>query len=232
MSVMKRVEQALLLTGTVLLGTFLIVTVHSAVSAHLAIWRFEERTDTGGQAQLTLDEPPIFSQWAETRVAAYKRSLLEWATPAMALLRIDRLGLRVPVFEGTNELVLNRGAGWIVGTAKPGEPGNVGIAGHRDGFFRVLQDLQSGDRVEVMTRAATLTFTVDAIAIVDPGDVQVLDPGPTPSLTLVTCYPFYFVGSAPQRFIVHASIVETVDRNANALSAAAVVAGRSQEDKR
>jgi sortase A len=229
---MIRVEQALLLTGTVLLGTYLSVMAHSAVSAHLATWQFEHTTETRGQAQLTPEEPPSFSRWTESRIVAYKKSLLEWATPAMAMLRIERLGLRVPVFEGTNELVLNRGAGWIVGTAKPGEPGNVGIAGHRDGFFRVLQDLQSGDRVEVVTRAARLTFKVDGIAIVDPSDVYVLGPEPTASLTLVTCYPFYFVGSAPQRFIVHASIVETVDRNANALSAAAVVAGRSQEDLR
>jgi sortase A len=83
--------------------------------------------------------------------------------------------------------------------------------------------------VELATPAATLTFAVDAIAIVDPSDVYVLGPAPTPSLTLVTCYPFYFVGSAPRRFVVHASIVETVDRTANALSAAAV-AGRSLED--
>jgi len=226
---MMRVERALLLTGTVLLGTYLSVTVHSVVSAHLATWQFEATTQTGRRPMVTAEEPPRFSRWADSRVAAYKKSLLEWATPAMALLRIERLGLRVPVFEGTDELVLNRGAGWIVGTAKPGDRGNVGIAGHRDGFFRLLEDLQSGDRVELATPAATLTFAVDAIAIVDPSDVYVLGPAPTPSLTLVTCYPFYFVGSAPRRFVVHASIVETVDRTANALSAAAV-AGRSLED--
>ena len=229
MSPMMRVERALLLTGTVLLGTYLSVAVHSVVSAHLATWQFEETTQTGRRAVVTAEESPSFSRWADSRVAAYKKSLLEWATPAMALLRIERLGLRVPVFEGTDELVLNRGAGWIVGTAKPGDRGNVGIAGHRDGFFRLLEDLQSGDRVELATPSATLTFAVDAIAIVDPSDVYVLGPAPTPSLTLVTCYPFYFVGSAPRRFVVHASIVETVDRTANALSAAAVV-GRSLED--
>jgi sortase A len=232
MNALIGVERALLVTGTVLFGTYLSVTAHSAVSAHLAVWHFDQTTQTGGQRLLAPEEHPRFSRWAESRVVEYKKSLLGWATPAMALLRIERLGLSVPVFEGTSELVLNRGAGWIAGTAKPGEPGNVGLAGHRDGFFRVLQDLQAGDRVEMATRGATLTFKVDAIAIVDPSDVYVLGPEPTPSLTLVTCYPFYFVGSAPQRFIVHASIVETVDRNENALSAAAVVAGRSQEDKR
>jgi sortase A len=86
--------------------------------------------------------------------------------------------------------------------------GNVGIAGHRDGFFRGLKDLQLGDRLDLTTPHAALAFTVDEITIVEPRDVHVLEPRSRPSLTLVTCYPFYFVGNAPQRYIVHASIDE------------------------
>jgi sortase A len=122
----------------------------------------------------------------------------------LAVIALPQHDLRVPVFEGTSELTLNDGAGWIVGTARPGEDGNIGIAGHRDSFFRALKDAKVGDVIELSTLKETDTYTVDQIEIVDPKDVSVLGPRPLPSLTLVTCYPFYFVGPAPQRFIVHA----------------------------
>jgi sortase A len=115
------------------------------------------------------------------------------------------LDIRAPVFEGTDEWELNRGLGWIQGTASPGEAGNVGIAGHRDGFFRALKDVRVGDDIELLTLRRAASYTVDAIEIVTPDNVGVLRPRGAPSLTLVTCYPFYFVGDAPQRFIVHAT---------------------------
>ena len=114
--------------------------------------------------------------------------------------------LEVPVFDGTDDLTLNRGAGRIIGTARLGEPGNTGIAGHRDGFFRGLKDIAAGDKLDLVTLGRTERYTVTAIQITTPEDVSVLGPTDTPSLTLVTCYPFYFVGSAPQRFIVRATI--------------------------
>jgi sortase A len=100
--------------------------------------------------------------------------------------------------------VLNRGAGWIEGTAGLGSSGNVGVAGHRDGFFRGLKDINEGDAIEIATIDGSLTYKVSEIMIVEPKDVYVLEPTPDPSVTLVTCYPFYFVGNAPQRYIVRA----------------------------
>jgi sortase A len=127
----------------------------------------------------------------------------------LAVLSIPKLGLDVPVFEGTGELTLNQGAGRIVGTARPGEQGNIGIAGHRDGFFRGLKDVRVGDRIELAVLGRRSAYTVDSITVVKPGDVSVLRARARPSLTLVTCYPFYFVGDAPQRYIVQASLAES-----------------------
>jgi LPXTG-site transpeptidase (sortase) family protein len=95
-------------------------------------------------------------------------------------------------------------AAWASSKTRPGTEGNVGIAGHRDGFFRALKDIAEGDAIELQTLGGRETYRVERTWIVEPEDVSVLDPTPSRSLTLVTCYPFYFVGSAPQRFIVRA----------------------------
>ena len=144
------------------------------------------------------------SLWSEKRIQAYKNSLSQHFSPPLAVLRISRFQLTVPVFEGTDDLTLNRGVGRIAGTAQPGELGNVGIAGHRDGFFRVLKDIQIGDLIELLVNNRTLVYKVRSVEIVDPSNTEVLQNADESELTLVTCYPFYFVGSAPQRFIVHA----------------------------
>jgi sortase A len=122
----------------------------------------------------------------------------------------------VPVLEGTDDLILNRGVGLIAGTARPGDEGNIGIAGHRDGFFRGLKDVGPGDRIELAEEGKTETFVIDNIVIVDPKDVSILARRERPSLTLVTCYPFYFIGSAPQRYIVQASLTSSDLRNLQA----------------
>ena len=124
--------------------------------------------------------------------------------PAIAVLRVPRIGLEVPVFEGTSDANLDRGAGHIEGTPPPGTAGNVGIAGHRDGFFRGLKDVVLGDAMELETRTGTLRFVVDNLTLVGPEDTWVLDDTPSPRVSLVTCYPFYYQGSAPRRYIVQA----------------------------
>jgi sortase A len=149
-----------------------------------------------------------FALWSEKRVRAYKDALAMHLEAPIAVLSIPSVGIEVPVFEGTDGVTMNRGAGRIEGTAGPGEPGNIGIAAHRDGFFRRLKDIHVGDHVELSTSGENYVYAVGEILIVDPADVSVLRPQPQPSLTLVTCYPFYFVGDAPQRYIVHASLVE------------------------
>ncbi len=128
----------------------------------------------------------------------------------LAVLRIPRLNLEAPVLEGTDEFTLNRGVGRILGTARPGQSGNIGIAGHRDGFFRPLRDIRAGDPIELITISEKTVYAVERIRIVDPGDVSILRPRSEPSLTLVTCYPFYFVGPAPKRYIVEASLQEEI----------------------
>ena len=119
----------------------------------------------------------------------------------VAILRVPDLHLEVPVFATDSELHLNRGAGLIAGMGDPDKGGNVGIAGHRDGFFRALKDVKPGQLIEIETRARTHRYRVVSTEIVDPKDVHVLEDTLDPTVT-VTCYPFYFLGSAPQRFIV------------------------------
>jgi sortase A len=124
----------------------------------------------------------------------------------LAILRIPKLRMEVPVLAGTDEITLNRGVGQIAGTATPGETGNIGIAGHRDSFFRNLKDITRGDAIELETRTGSETYIVDRILITDETDATVLRSREQPSITLVTCYPFHFVGPAPRRFVVQAHL--------------------------
>jgi sortase A len=229
-----RVEQLLSVAGVVLVSAWLAIVLYGSASSRLALREFDKaQAATLSEASSPSgDDESEFSFWDQKRIEAYRDSLLVWVDPPVAVMSIEKLGLRVPVFEGTSDLVLNRGAGWISGTARPGEPGNVGIAGHRDGFFRGLKDIQLGDRIELSAPDTKLAFTVDEIRVVAPTDVHVLQPRSRASLTLVTCYPFYFVGSAPQRYIVHASVVETArSRGTDTLPVAEIV-GRIQEERK
>ncbi len=117
---------------------------------------------------------------------------------------IPRLGLSVPIFQGTKSKTLRIGAGHIEGTTIPGEAGNSGIAAHRDTFFRPLQNIRTKDEIQIETARGFSNYQVDSIRIVFPDEVAVLEPTTESGLTLVTCYPFYFVGAAPKRFVVHA----------------------------
>ena len=142
--------------------------------------------------------------WSPGRVKAYKAALLRDTPPTLAILRIPRIKLEVPVYDGTTDAVLDLAAGRIEYTALPGTVGNVGIAAHRDGFFRVLKDIKEGDALVLDTPVATEQYRVEWIRITTPDDVSVIDPTPRPAVTLVGCYPFYHSGPAPQRFIVRA----------------------------
>jgi sortase A len=129
------------------------------------------------------------------------------AVPIKGLIgRIDigRLGLSVVVMEGTNAHTLRRAAGHIEGTALPGEQGNVGISAHRDTLFRPLKDIRHDDIIMVTTTAGEYRYRVVSTKVVSPENTEVLDSDGADILTLVTCYPFYFVGPAPDRFIVRA----------------------------
>src|SRR5712671_1837727 len=159
--------------------------------------------------------------WTLYQRAAAQRLAKEWLsrtpaihrpTPAPPVLRgdvigeleIPRLQLSVMVFEGDDAGVLGHGAGHIPGTALPPGSGNIGIAAHRDTYFRPLRTIHANDVIALKTPAGTSQYTVTETEIVRPSAIGVLSRAPGRDLTLVTCYPFYFVGSAPERFIVHA----------------------------
>ena len=119
-------------------------------------------------------------------------------------IEIPRLGLSAILIEGTSGKTLRRAVGHISGTAFPGQSGNVGISGHRDTFFRPLRNIQHNDIITLTTLLGEYRYRVVSTRVTGPSDVAVLDPSGNEILTLVTCYPFYFVGAAPDRFIVRA----------------------------
>jgi len=152
-------------------------------------------------------EAPDQTDWSAIRRNEYLASLSTPFPPPIAILRIPSVGIEVPVYRGTNDAVLNRGAGWIEGTAKVDAMGNIGIAAHRDSYFRALKDIKSGAALELQMPNELRKFRVESIQIVTPDVVSVLEESERDSVTLVTCYPFYFVGHAPKRFIVRADEV-------------------------
>jgi sortase A len=216
-----KVERFLSVLGLALLALYVAARIHSAVLSRAAVLSFEasqtqsslRQEPGGGQGSPRVD----FSLWSEQRIQAYKQSLAQHFNQPLAVLRVAKIDLEVPVLDGTDDLTLNRGVGRIVGTARPGARGNIGIAGHRDGFFRGLKDLRVGDTIDLVMRDRTDTYAVDEIQIVNPDNIHVLRASTTPSLTLVTCYPFYFIGSAPRRYIVHASIRDSDQPSNNVL---------------
>jgi len=209
--ILPGIERLLLVLGLVLLALYVSARIREIILSRVAVKQFEAlkhsapQSAPGDEKALPLTSKPDFVSWSGTRIRAYYDSLDQHLAAPVAVLRIPKIRLEVPVLEGTDDWTLNRGVGRIKGTALPGENGNIAIAGHRDGFFRGLKELRMGDRIELEGREQTETYVVDHLQVVDPKNVQVLQPGATPSLTLVTCYPFYYIGSAPKRYIVHAS---------------------------
>lgn len=213
-SYLRTVESVLMTVGLVLLAIFVALHLHKTILSSVAIERFhaeeqhsatENRTVSFAGKRFSFD----FRLWSNDRIEAYKQSLSWHFEPPLAVLRISKVHLEVPVLSGTAELALNRGVGHIATTARPGQGGNIAIAGHRDGFFRVLKDVGPGDMIELESIDRVDIYRVHQVVIVQPDDVSVLRPTSVPTLTLVTCYPFYFIGSAPKRYIVQASLVDS-----------------------
>ena len=194
----ERISWVIGLAGVIWLGAY---QIEVATSARQNLDRFA-----------ALRPPPLpepdQSLWSAIRISAWHDAIREPAAVPLAVLRIPKIHLEVAVLPGTDDRTLDRAVGHIEDTAAPGTDGNSGLAGHRDGFFRGLKDIAPGDAIVLETLDATETYRVERTWIVNPEDVSVLDPTPTRSLTLVTCYPFYYVGSAPQRFIVRAVRVD------------------------
>ena len=217
--ILRVVQYSALFVGIILVGLYLAAKVHSHLASNSAIDRFNKAQaidvskireglaapvgDVSGPVDTTL--------WSEGRIDGFRQSLMVDLDLPMAVLRVPSIDLEVPVFDGTDEVTLNRGAGRIEGTSLPGQQGNLGIAGHRDGFFRQLNDLALGDRIVIDTLDLSSTYIIEDLRVVEPSDVWVLGPTDSQTVTLVTCYPFYFVGSAPQRYIVRAVLTNSVE---------------------
>jgi sortase A len=191
--------------GLVACGTYHL-WAHAA--ARLDVERFVAPQDVAPQAGT-----PDQSLWSNGRIVAWRKAVGESAATPLAVLRIPKLRLEVPVLPGTDDRTLDRAVGHIDDTPLPGADGNSGIAGHRDGFFRGLKDIAEGDVIELETTQMKEVYRVERIWVVDPEDVSVLDPTPTRALTLVTCYPFYYIGPAPRRFIVRAVLARAHERS-------------------
>ena len=209
-----RVEGIVFAIGLGLLTIWGVAHIHGTLASRKAIARFQaEEAGMSSIADPILGSKVDFTLWATNRVAAYETSVIQKKDQPLAILRVPKISLEVPVFDDTSELTLNRGVGRIRGTKQIGQPGNVGIAGHRDGFFRGLKDIAPGDIVELEKGGRTDYYVVKQVQIVNPEDTSVLGPRPTSTLTLVTCFPFYYVGSAPQRYIVTAVIQDSSQRD-------------------
>jgi len=215
----KRAEQIVLAIGLTLLAIWGAARFHRAVASRAAIARFEAENAASVAPKLSAAFDPILSSkvdvrlWSSKRIEAYEDSLTKKTDMPLAILRIPKIHLEVPVFNDTDDLTLNRGVGRILGTAQIGRPGNLGIAGHRDGFFRGLKDIGPGDTIELLRPGGTDRYSVSLVQIVTPADTYVLDFMPKPTLSLVTCFPFYYVGSAPKRYVVTAAIENSSQGN-------------------
>jgi sortase A len=207
----KYLQRSLIVFGCVLLAFCGAAKLHELILSKATMQRFEDlkraamnKKAEQNSAEQPIAAPPNFVLWSEQRLKHYQESLSQQVSPPLAVIRISRIHVEAPVLEGTDDLTLNRGVGHIAGTARFGENGNLGIAGHRDGFFRGLKDVKVGDHIDLEEPDRVETYIVDRLEIVSPKDVSVLRSSGKPALTLVTCYPFYYIGDAPKRFIVHA----------------------------
>lgn len=196
---MRWIERLLLLIGIVFLGICAYAFLDARFTGLTESRHLEEAIRAHRRTHAS--ETDSFSSFSATGADPAPPPLSEGEL--MGLLEIPRLGISAIVLEGVGSRTLLRGIGHIPGTGLPWQRGNVGIAGHRDSFFRPLKDIAKDDVITLTTPEGTYRYRVDWTRIVLPEDREVLD-GEGPALTLVTCYPFYYLGAAPKRFIVHA----------------------------
>ncbi len=194
-------ERALLLTGLLCIGYW----AYAWLDARYTQYREGKLLDEAASAPAaeTASETDALGTFRGRAAASRPRRPAAEGT-LVGRIEIPRVGVSAIVLEGTSNKTLRRGVGHISNTALPSAAGNVGLAGHRDSFFRALQDIREDDLITLKTLEGTYEYRVEWSKIVQPADTQVLAATGEPVLTLVTCYPFYYVGSAPERFIVRA----------------------------
>jgi sortase A len=197
-------ERLLILVGIVCLGYFLYT--YAEASLYQA---FEDR-----ELDKILNDAPVAGTSGTPREevgpapeAVPRRTLAPGST--VGRIEIPRLGVSAVIRAGSDARTLRLAVGYIPGTGLPGDRGNFGLAGHRDTFFRKLRDINPDDEIRIVTADGVFRYYVQRTSIVTPEDVWVLDPTNYPALTLVTCYPFNYIGSAPKRFIVRAALQAT-----------------------
>lgn len=167
-------------------------------------WNFQRR-ESRDLDRLLRDQSPASVSGPQTESSNFPKGAPAAATDGLiGRIEIPRLLLSAIVVEGIDKTALRRAVEHIPGTALPGQPGNVGLAGHRDTFFRPLKDLRIKDEIQVSTLKGNFKYEVESLRVVEPNNVGVLAPSGENVLTLVTCYPFYYVGPAPKRFVVRA----------------------------
>lgn len=222
MKTWRWVEKILLVTGLAAVDIWLLASADKAIYQAWEGWAFEQaiRGEPATAGAFVADKARQLSEWAglEPRPRAAAEHMEPHPTPrapaprngVVGRLTIPRLHLSAIVREGVGEDTLRVALGHIPDTSLPGEAGNVGIAGHRDTLFRKLRGVHKNDEIVFETLRGKYVYRVQSTQVVNPQDVSVLDPKPSHDLTLVTCYPFYYVGSAPDRFIVSArEVAET-----------------------
>ena len=197
--ILKILERTCLVMGFTLITLGVAARVDGMVQRQAAVAEFDRIRNTSVNPDDQLD-------WSEQRIADYQEALQQDTGATLAVLRIPSRNIEVPVFDSTDEWALNRGSGHVTGTSLPGERGNVAIAAHRDGFFRGLENIEIGDEIELTTLGGQQTFRVSQLDVVDPLNVSVLSATADTAVTLITCYPFNYVGAAPERFIVRATL--------------------------
>ena len=180
-----------------------------AVGLCLGVWCAAILIEARIVAAMPVPDPP----GPQRRLTGHRAVVPPAAGSWVAKLDAPSVRLSATVLEGTDDATLDRGAGHIEDTPFPGQPGNIGIAGHRDTTFRPVQHLRTGDPLELTTRDGVYRYLITKTFIVDPKDVYVLDPGDQPMLTLVTCYPFKYIGNAPRRYIIQAVLINQAAPN-------------------
>ena len=173
---------------------------------------FAAAVGLGGWCLATLLEARFTESLAPVHVTSGPKRTAPATGTVLGKLELPSVRLSTTVLEGSDDGTLSRGAGHLEDTPLPGDDGNVGIAGHRDTVFRRLKNVRAGDPLNLTTADHVFRYRVVRSLIVDPDDVEVLDPTPGPTLTLVTCYPFEYIGHAPRRFVVQAKLADVEKR--------------------
>jgi sortase A len=217
-SVLRWCRYPLLIIGLFALGIYGYVSLDAKVFQAYETWRFQQALKNLGASdaqgrKLHPPPSPLTSAAANPVRAGSMASVVRAGIP-LGQIEVSSIGLAVMILEGTDGRTLRRAVGHIPGTALPGEQGNIGIAGHRDTFFRPLRNIHMDDEITLTTLKGVYRYRVDSMKLVEPEDTVVLNNSGDDMLTLVTCYPFYYVGPAPKRFIVRAlRIPERQDSN-------------------